>query len=222
MFSNFLKFSYLKTDSKKKVKKLYSFPTIKKPNIKIKQLVYCEPFFTIRKNKPEHTKKGYRTFKTISHNIGIDRSDNFQQFSEKIVRNSILSNSDKNILASFLLTNKVIAKNKLQNFPTIKVSNSSSKFRGINTEIRQTRNHPLNNKFSFNDESNDCNFEQIYQMRKLSGAFSNSLLKSVFNQKINESVSQKVKNESKGCNTNIINPLYQGYKVVMKRYEYKN
>lgn len=204
MFSNFLKLSHLKTDNTKKVRKLYTFPSIKKPNIKINHLLYSEPFSSTRKSKQEQNKKSYQTLKTINKNFIIDKTDNFQQFSEKIVRNSILSNSDKNILASFLLSNKVIKKNKLVNFPIIKASNSSSKFINIHKEITQTRNRPLNNKFSFNDELNGLNFEQIYQMRKVSGAFSNSLLKSVFSQKINKTVSQRVKTESKGCNANII------------------
>ena len=55
-------------------------------------------------------------------------------------------------------------------------------------------------------------------MKKVSNAFSNSLLKSILMRKADDDLTKIMNTEAKKVtNSNMINPLYKGYRVIMKR-----
>ena len=90
--------------------------------------------------------------------------------------------------------------------------------RSIDEEDR-TRNSSLNNKYNiFNVKSLTVDYNKYFEMRKLSNVLSNSVLKSVIKQKVDDDLSKIIQTENKACMCNI-NPLYQKYKTITKDYE---
>ena len=143
------------------------------------------------------------------------------EFSEKINKKASLTNDDKNILASFLLSNKIIKNKKTFKFPSISKStiNIKSDIKPKKETKNKTRNSSLNNKYNlYEEQSINDEYRKVYQMKKVSHAFSNSLLKSILMRKADDDLAKIMNTEAKNVtNSNMINPLYKGYRVIMKR-----
>lgn len=210
MLSDRFKLSYVNiaTDS---TNKKSSNQRIIIPHVKLKHMNYCHPLFNIRKD----TKKCNSPIKS---KIG-----NFQEFSEKIKEKSPLSNKEKNVLASFLISTKIVKTRNAFKLPSLSHSQTNIKTtlntrRSIDEEDR-TRNSSLNNKYNiFNVKSLTDDYNKYFEMRKLSNVLSNSVLKSVIKQKVDDDLSKIIQTENKACMCNI-NPLYQKYKTITKDYE---
>ena len=143
------------------------------------------------------------------------------KYSEKINKKASLTNDDKNILTSFLLSNKIIKNKKTFKFPSISKStiNIKSDIKPKKETKNKTRNSSLNNKYNlYEEQSINDEYRKIYQMKKVSNAFSNSLLKSILMRKADDDLTKIMNTEAKNVtNSNMINPLYKGYRVIMKR-----
>ena len=143
------------------------------------------------------------------------------EFSEKINKKASLTNDDKNILTSFLLSNKIIKNKKTFKFPSISKStiNIKSDIKPKKETKNKTRNSSLNNKYNlYEEQSINDEYRKVYQMKKVSNAFSNSLLKSILMRKADDDLTKIMNTEAKNVtNSNMINPLYKGYRVIMKR-----
>ena len=92
------------------------------------------------------------------------------EFSEKINKKASLTNDDKNILASFLLSNKIIKNKKTFKFPSISKStiNIKSDIKPKKETKNKTRNNSLNNKYNlYEEQSINDEYRKVYQMKKL-------------------------------------------------------
>lgn len=213
MFSDRFKLSYINLATEIKSKRKV------KPTNRIKPLVYCHPLFTLKKHKLVLSTKNIHTNSCSITNT--NRSGTFMEFSEKINKKTSLTNDDKNILASFLLSNKIINNKKTFKFPTISKStmNIKSENKPKKETKTKTRNNSLNNKYNlYEEQSINDEYRKVYQMKKVSNAFSNSLLKSILTRKADDDLTKIMNTEAKNVtNSNMINPLYKGYRVIMKR-----
>ena len=212
MFSDRFKLSYINLATEIKSKR-----KIENKQKRIKQLVYCHPLFTLKKHKIIMSTKNIHN-NSCSVTNG-NKSETFQEFSEKINKKTSLTNNDKNFLASFLLSNKIIKNKKIIKFPSISKSTVNIKSEIKTKQENKTRNTSLNNKYNlYEEQSINDEYRKVYQMKKLSKAFSNSLLKSIITRKAEDDLTKIINTEAKNVNnSNIVNPLYKGYRVIMKR-----
>ena len=209
MLSDRFKLSYINiaTDS---TNKKSSNQRILIPHIKLKHISYCHPLFNFRKDQ----KKNNSPIKT--------KLGNFKEFSEKIKEKSPLSNKEKSVLASFLVSNKIVKTRNAFKLPILSHSQTNIKTtmntkRSIDEEDR-TRNSSLNNKYNINEVKSLTNdYNKYFEMRKLSNVLSNSVLKSIIKQKVDDDLTKIIKTESKACMCNI-KSINQKYKTITKDY----
>lgn len=216
MFSDRFKLSYINLANEIKSKQKVN---MNKSTNRIKQLVYCHPLFTLKKHKLVLSTKNIHS--NCCSITNTNRSGTFMEFSEKINKKTSLTNDDKNILASFLLSNKIIKNKKTFKFPSISKStiNIKSDIKPKKETKNKTRNSSLNNKYNlYEEQSINDEYRKVYQMKKVSNAFSNSLLKSILMRKADDDLTKIMNTEAKNVtNSHMINPLYKGYRVIMKR-----